>query len=314
MTPPTALGPGREFDHIRAIWQRLGDRLHGVGDDAAIVTIGAERLALSCDLAVEDRHFKLAWLAPAELGWRATAAALSDLAAVAAEPVGVLVSLGAPPAGAEAFLTDVMDGVGHAAASVGAAVWGGDLVQSDRVILDLLVVGRVREAPVLRLGATPGDGVWVTGALGGPHEAVQAWLAGAVPAPAARERYAHPLPRVHEARWLAERGATAMIDVSDGLVGDAGHLAAASGVAIAIESEQVPSHPGAREWRSALVGGEEYELLVALPPGFGPDAAAAFTAAFELPLTRVGAVATGRGVTVRRGGQAIDVAGGFSHF
>ncbi|MDH3498071.1 MAG: thiamine-phosphate kinase [Gemmatimonadota bacterium] len=314
MTLPTALGPGREFDQIRAIWQRLGSRVRGVGDDAAIVTIGAERLALSCDLAVEDHHFKLDWLAPAELGWRATAAALSDLAAVAAEPAGVLASVGVPAERAGAFLTEVMDGVGNAAASVGAAVWGGDLVQCDRVILDLLVVGRVREAPVLRHGARPGDGVWVTGRLGAPHEAVQGWLAGTAPAPGARARYAHPVPRVREARWLAERGATAMIDVSDGLVGDAGHVAAASEVAITIESEQVPLHSGAREWRSAVIGGEEYELLVALPPGFGPDDAAAFAAAFDVPLTRVGAVAAGGGVTVRRGGQAIDVAGGFSHF
>lgn len=314
MTSPTALGPGREFDHIRAIWSRLGSRLHGVGDDAAIVTIGAERLALSCDLAVEDRHFKLAWLAPAELGWRATAAALSDLAAVAAEPAGVLASVGVPAERAEPFLVDVMDGVASAAAAVGAALWGGDLVQSDRVILDLLVVGRVQQAPVLRRGAKPGDGVWVTGALGGPHEAVEAWLAGRAPAPGGRARYAHPVPRVGEARWLAKHGATAMIDVSDGLVGDAGHLAAASQVGLTLESERVPIHPAVRDWRSALIGGEEYELLVALPATFAAEDAAGFAAAFDLPLTRVGAVATGSGVAVRREGKPIDVAGSFSHF
>lgn len=310
----TALGPGGEFDRIRRALARLGPNAASTGDDCAFVEVGALRLALSCDLTIEGTHFRAGWLAPEELGWRATAAALSDLAAVAARPLGVLTSVAVPAEWPEEHFVDLMEGVGHAARSVGAVVWGGDLVRADRVAIDVMVAGRIDGEPVRRGGAQVGDELWVTGALGGPFRAVAAWNAGAEPEETARARFAHPVPRVAEALWLKERGTRAMIDLSDGLVADAGHLAAASGVGIAIDPDLVPLHPAVEVVDEALVSGEEYELLLALPAGAGASAAEAFRAAFELPLTRVGVVERGAGVQVRRRSGPVTLPPSFAHF
>ena len=310
----TPLGPGGEFDRLRAVFRRLGPRLRGAGDDAALITVDGAHLALSCDLAIEGRHFRLDWLMAEEVGWRACAAALSDLAAVAAEPLGVLAAVGVPEGRDGEFLERLMDGIARAADATGAVVWGGDLVRAPHVTVDVTVVGRA-DQPVRRSGAQPGDGLWVTGLLGGPRTAVSAWEAGRTPPPDARDRFAHPVPRIAEAAWLRDHGATAMIDLSDGLVGDAGHLAAASGVGLVVEAERVLVHPavGADEAVVvALVGGEEYELLVTLPEGFGE--AEGFGRRFNLPLTRIGGVAVGEGVRVLRDGRPMQPGRGFSHF
>ena len=310
----TPLGPGAEFDRIRRALARLGPNASGAGDDCAFIQVGAERLALSCDLTVEGTHFRTGWLAPVEQGWRATAAALSDLAAVAARPLGVLTSVAVPAEWPEEHFADLMEGVGEAARSAGAAVWGGDLVRADRVIVDVMVAGRLDGEPARRSGARVGDELWVTGLLGGPFHAVAAWNAGTEPEATARARFAHPVPRVEEALWLKEHGVRAMIDLSDGLVPDAGHLAAASGVGVTLDPDQVPLHPAVEVVDEALVSGEEYELLVALPPGAGASAAQAFRAAFDLPLTRVGVVEQGAGVQVRRRSGPVTAPPSFTHF
>src|SRR3990172_7490105 len=152
----TPLGPGAEFDRIRRALARLGSKAIGAGDDCAFVEVGAERLALSCDLTIEGTHFRAGWLAPVELGWRATAAALSDLAAVAARPLGVLTSVAVPAEWPEEHFADLMEGVGQAAKAAGAAVWGGDLVRAERVVVDVMVAGRLEGEPVRRSGARPG--------------------------------------------------------------------------------------------------------------------------------------------------------------
>jgi len=178
------------------------------------------------------------------------------------------------------------------------------------------VVGRADE-PVRRSGAVPGDGLWVTGSLGGPAAAVAAWEAGREPAPDARVRFAHPVPRIAEAAWLRDHGATALIDLSDGLVGDAGHLAAASDVGLVIGAERVPVHPAAAAEpavEQALVSGEEYELLVTLPAAFGTVERRMFEQRFRLPLTLVGMVGEGGGVTVLRDGKPVTPGRPFSHF
>jgi thiamine-monophosphate kinase len=310
--PGLPLGPGGEFDRIRAIWNRLGSRAQAVGDDAALVTVGDERLALSCDASLEGRHFRLEWLEPEEIGWRAAAAALSDLAAVAAEPAGVLATVGVPADRAEDFLVRLMDGLADAAAASGARVWGGDLIRSDLVLVDVFAVGR--GGGVARRGARPGQGLWVTGRLGGPRAALAAWGAGTAPPPEARARFARPTPRIGEALWLRDHGASAMIDVSDGIVGDAGHLGAASGVALRISADLVPAHPAARGWEDAVAGGEEYELLVTLPETFGTAQSSEFAGRFDLPLTRIGSVEIGDGVTVERHGKRVDFPRAYSHF
>ncbi len=309
----TALGSGGEFDRIRAIWRRLGEQASPAGDDCALVSVGGIPLAISTDVTIEGTHFQAGWLSPTELGWRATAAALSDLAAVAAEPAGVMVSLGVSAEWPEEMVAQLMEGVGEAAAAVGASVWGGDLVGSERLVIDVTVIGRA-DAPVRRKGAEVGDALWVTGRLGAPAAALAAWSEGVDPDRDARERFVRPRPRIEEARWLRDRGAKAMVDLSDGLLGDAGHLAAASGVRLVVERELVPVHPAAGAAERALVSGEEYELLAALPSGVGADEAAAFEATFALPLTRLGRVEQGSGVTLVAHGVPVDPPTGYRQF
>jgi len=308
----TPLSSGAEFDKIRAIWRKLGERASGGGDDCAIIQVGGEKLAFSTDMMVEGTHFRSGWLAPVELGWRAGAAALSDLAAVAAEPLGVLVSLGLSGELSDSFPSELMDGLGAVAESVGAVVWGGDTVRSERVVVDVVVVGRA-SSPVMRSGAGVGDTLWVTGKLGAPATAVEEWEGGGDPNEAVRGRFAKPEPRVAEAQWLRDEGAKALIDLSDGLVADAGQLAAASGVACVIESVHVPVHDGANE-ETALLGGEEFELLVVMPAEMRSSFGADFERAFELPLTGIGHVESGVGVRVLRAGVPVKLKDGFRHF
>jgi thiamine-monophosphate kinase len=156
----------------------------------------------------------------------------------------------------------------------------------------------------------------VTGRRGGPRRALAAWLAGDEPAPAHRARFARPEARLEAGQWLAEHGAAAMIDVSDGLLADLGHIAAASGVQLVVDAAAVPRAPGATT-EDALVGGEEYELAVAAPAALD---AAAFVARFGIPLTRVGRVegapdGAGR-VRVEGNGAAhpVELPAGHDHF
>jgi thiamine-monophosphate kinase len=214
----------------------------------------------------------------------------------------------------EEHFADLMGGVGAAASSVGAVVWGGDLVRGERVAVDLMVVGRLDGEPVRRSGAQAGDELWVTGMLGGPFCAVAAWNAGAQPEESARARFAHPVPRIAEALWLKAQGARAMIDLSDGLLADAGHLAVASAVGVVIDPDLVPLHPAAEVVDEALVSGEEYELLLALPAGAGGPLVEPFRAAFNLALTRVGVVEQGGEVQLRRRSGPVRLPQPFTHF
>jgi thiamine-monophosphate kinase len=314
-----ALGPGPEFDLIREIDRLLGPQGSGLGDDCAIIPAGDDFLAISTDVSVEQVHFRLDWIEPAEAGWRATAAALSDLAADGAEPIGVLIAVTMPAASPRSHLLEIMTGARDSAVSVGASVLGGDLSSGSAWSLALTVIGHAR-APVSRKGAQPGDGVWVTGVLGGSRAALEAWRGGRHPPADARKRYARPEPRIRAGRWLAEHGARAMIDLSDGLAGDAGHLAAASGVALEIDLSSLPTaseaeaeatRVGVPPQQFAAEGGEDFELLVALPAGF--DTTAAFTRATDLPLTRIGTVTRGQGARFLHEGRALTLKS-FNHF
>jgi thiamine-monophosphate kinase len=329
------LGPGREFDRIRRFLEGTTTdpvvRV-GPGDDAAVLDDGT---VLSTDLAMEGIHFRLDWITPREAGWRAGAAALSDLAAMAADPVGMLVSVAVPPPGDLA--DEVMAGIRDVGAAAGAPLLGGDLTRSvGPVVVDVVVVGRVAQ-PLLRSGARVGDELWVTGPLGAAAAAIEAWEGGRDPEPDERRAFAAPRPRLDEARWLARTlGATAGLDLSDGLAGDAGHLAAASGVGVELDGSAVLRTAWAGEGRPppggagagaappldpvllrALHGGEDYELLVALPPGAGAGGVEEFRRRFDLVLSPVGRVVPGSGVRLRPVGGGAPIAldrGGWDHF
>ena len=303
------LGEGAEFDAIREIVSRLGPHASGIGDDAAVLDVPAgERLVASIDAAIEDVHFRRAWLTPAEIGWRATMAALSDLAAMGATPLGVLVAVALPAASRDA-LAELMAGAGAAAAAVGAPIVGGNLSRADRLTMTTTVLGSAR-APVARSGARPGDALLVTGRLGGPALALRALDRGDEPPAAVRERLARPRARIAEARWLAEQGVHAMIDISDGLAADAGHLAAAGGVRVDLELERIPCVPDVSA-REAAASGEEYELLVATDQDLD---AAEFAQRFGIPLTRVGRVREGAGVELFERSVRVAPLTGHDHF
>jgi thiamine-monophosphate kinase len=310
VTTGTPLGPGPEFDLIRALLARWGERARGIGDDAAVVDVPAgERLVVSTDASVENVHFRHDWLTPREIGYRATAAALSDLAACAAAPLGVLVALAIPRVWLPHAL-ELGDGIGDAVHECGTHVLGGDLSGGSELAITVTVLGHAA-APLRRDAAHAGDQLYLTGRLGGPLAALRAWERGETPHADARARFAHPEPRLREARWLAEHGAHAAIDISDGLLGDASHLAHASEMRAIVELDSVRTIAGVAPLDAAR-SGEEYELLVAAPPHLDVSA---FERAFQLPLTPIGRLERGPAeVHAMLHGHRVAAPGGFSHF
>jgi len=316
------LGPGKEFDRIRAIMGRLEELLPGnqaLGDDCALLPVGGTMLAFSIDNSLEGVHFRTDWLDFKEIGFRAAGAALSDLAAEGAMPVGVLVSLGVPKQNGTPNdpAVDIMEGVAAMCGNLGAQVLGGDMTRAEKYSIDVCVIGQT-ERPVRRSGAREGDAVWVTGYLGGAALALEKLRSGERMSRPLRNRYACPEPRIEAGRWLATHGATAMIDISDGLAADAQHLAAASEVGIEINLEQIPRWEGV-DAMAAVASGEEFELLLTMPPTFGDSSASAFRAQTGVELSRIGTCLRGAGG--RRGGvrllehnQPVSLPPGYDHF
>lgn len=308
-----AMGGGPEFDRIRAVLAALGPRAEGLGSDVGWFTAGGAEVAVSTDVSVEGVHFRRNWLSLEEIGWRAAAAALSDLAAAGAAVSGLLAAVTLRPDEPAESLVALMRGADAACDAVGGRILGGDLSRGEAMALAMTVVGTAGRR-LSRKGARPGDGVWVTGGLGGARAALAAWNAGRMPAASARARFARPEPRIAWGRRLADAGATAMVDLSDGLAADAGHLAAASGVALTIRLESLPLDPavgaealaaGEAPAAFAARGGEDYELLVTLPPGVDGVP--------ETVLSRIGTVEAGAGVRLLLGGRAVAIAG-YDHF
>jgi thiamine-monophosphate kinase len=300
----TPLGPGAEFDVIRELLARWGEQAIGIGDDAAVLEVPrGESLVTSVDASFEGRHFRRGWLTPHEIGYRAVTAALSDLAAMAAKPLGVLIAL-ALPTEWQGELGAIANGIAEATAAAGTVIRGGNISASNELSITTTVFGSAF-TPLTRAGAKPGDRIYVTGKLGGPGAALRSLELEGDPGPF-RERWVHPVARITEARWLLDRGASAAIDLSDGLVADLRHLAAASRVSIAIDSALVPCLDGI-DREAALSSGEEYELIVAAR---GPLDTASFAARFDLPLTDIGSVGDGtKGHVTVAGARVANVTG-----
>jgi thiamine-monophosphate kinase len=198
-----------------------------------------------------------------------------------------------------------------------AKVLGGDLTRSEQYSVDVCVIGEAQR-PVRRWGAREGDGVWVTGYLGGAALALEHFRTGKSMSTVLRNRFACPEPRIQAGMWLADHGASAMIDISDGLAADAQHLAAASEVGIEINLEQIP------RWEevdalAAVASGEEFELLCTMPPTFGDASVSTFRSETGLQLSRIGTCLRGAGG--RRGGvrlvdhnKPVPLPPGYDHF
>jgi thiamine-monophosphate kinase len=235
-------------------------------------------------------------------------AALSDLAAMAALPVGVLVAL-ALPSHWQTELDAIADGVADAAEAARTRIVGGNIAAAGQLSLTTCVLGSAFGV-LARDGLSVGQTLYVTGRLGAVSAAVRAWKSGQSPAPEHRARFAHPSARLREARWLAQHGATAAIDISDGLVADLEHLAAASDVAIEVDLGSLPVVDGV-SCLDAAGSGEEYELVVGASEPLGTDE---FRQELGLPLTAIGRVAArGASVVLTRDGARVAKPSGYDH-
>jgi thiamine-monophosphate kinase len=330
-----------EFDLLARVWERLpspGPRVHlGSGDDAA-VTVPGGATATSVDALVEGVHFRRELATLPQIGHKALAAALSDLAAMGAEPGEAYVVLGVPPDLDEDGCLELLEGMAALAATTGTSLAGGDVTRAGELFLAITVVGHAPdpEAFVSRAGARPGDALVLTGEIGGA--AAGLWLlehashadcrldhtiGGSTPQSASRAalvaRQLEPEPRLGAGRALAAVGATGMIDLSDGLGGDADHLAEGSGAALRIETAALPLADGVAEvaaaagrdpYALAACGGEDYELLASIPPERLAEATRVVREDEGVPLTRIGEVVAGEGVEIRLpGGRLLEPEG-----
>lgn len=313
------MGEVSEREALRRIFPRLpgsAATLVGPGDDAAVLAAPDGRYVVTTDMMVHGPDFRLAWSSPEDLGWKAAATNLSDVAAMGAVPTALVVAIAAPATMPVTALEAIADGFRLACEELapGCGVVGGDLSVSETLTFAVTAFGDLEgRAPVLRSGARPGDVVAVSGTLGAAGEGLRLLFAEAVDADGVpdRARFAavaaahpdtvgaqlRPRPPIADGPRAAAAGATAMLDLSDGLALDARRVAEASGVAIDLDPQALGD-----DLRSALTGGEDHGLFAAFPPGV------ALPGGFR----RVGSVVSGDGLLV--GGRAFDERGGWDPY
>ena len=326
---PRALG---EFGLIDALRRRArvarSAWSESIGDDAAVLRPRPNtELVLTADALVEDIHFRFATTDARSLGHKALAVNLSDLAAMGATPRGFLLSLALPPIALPERLEGFVSGLLATAKKYRCPLVGGDIVSSPVWMFSITAVGEVpRGKALLRRGARIGDRIMLSGDVGGSALGLQLLEASAAREPRARpfvRRHLRPTPRVEAGERLLRWGvATAVIDVSDGVVQDLGHIAQFAGSCAEIDVEDLPlprgfraacSRLGLEAHELALAGGEDFELLFTV----GPNAPAAkvFSKRLGCPISEIGVLRRGRGVVARRGGEPLRLsAGGFEHF
>lgn len=324
-----------EFELLAKLRERLpADHARialGSGDDAA-VTVPGGATATSVDAIVEGVHFRRDEAPLRVVGRKALATALSDLAAMGAEPGEAYIALGAPKDFGDEQCMEVLEGLVEVAEETDTTLAGGDLTRAPVLTLAVTVVGHAASAQqfVTRAGAQPGDLLVLTGEIGA---AAAGRLLLDVPslsesvseqtAELLRDRQLDPRPRLRSGHALARAGARAMIDLSDGLAGDASHVAAASAAALRIDAASLPLAKGVAEVAAAagveplelaVSGGEDYELLAAIPVENLTEASSAIGEAAEATLTPIGEVLPGDGrAEIRLRGESVELRG-FDHF
>jgi thiamine-monophosphate kinase len=306
----------------------------GIGDDAAVVEPQRGTLdVLTTDTLVDGIHFDLAFVPPSDVGHKTLAVNLSDLAAMGAEPRAALLSLVLPGTLATADLDGVIDGMLSLAAQHGVALVGGNVTQSGGpLVLGVTAVGSVRRRRVLtRSGGRPGDELWVTGAVGAGAAGL-AWLQRNPSGPATSDydlsacvaQYRHPEPRVRIGMLLGRnKAARAAVDLSDGLADGLRQLTSASGVGATVDGSAVPVAAGARQWfeaqgldplEASLAGGDDYELLVAVPRAHRRRFAAIRKLTRGVPFTRIGELTKAPDLVLRTTSGDQPLPAGYEHF
>jgi thiamine-monophosphate kinase len=303
-----------EFGLIGELTKRFEQGPHvyvGPGDDAAVIRTPKGHVVVSTDLLVENRHFRRDWASALEIGHKAAAQNLSDINAMGGTATSLTVGLGAPPDLPVQWALDLADGIAAEAALVGASVVGGDLTRANEVVIAITVLGECEIAPVLRSGASAGEVVAIAGRQGWAAAGLAVLGRGFRSPRVLVEAFKQPEPPYAAGLLAAHGGATAMIDVSDGLLADVGHIASDSGVAIDITTSSFELDDPLRAVGAAL-GVDPLEFVL----GGGEDHAivATFPADAVLPdgFRTIGVVAAGEGVTVD--GATYDGPTGHAHF
>jgi thiamine-monophosphate kinase len=274
MSAPRTVAELGEFGLIERIARGLPSPPDGEiwsGDDAAVLPRPPGDLVVSTDVLVEDVDFSTSWASGADVGWKAVAANLSDLAAMGAFPWRAVATLALPSTTSIEFVDRVIEGIVAAASVHQLGLVGGDISRADKIVLGLTVLGLVEGPVVARSGAREGDGIYVTGRLGGARAGLDILRGASDVSEEHRDalvaRQLRPTARVQEGGALRRAGATAMIDVSDGLIADLTHLLDASGLGCRLDPDLVPVDDGVPDPGYALYGGEDLELLFTMPPG-----------------------------------------------
>lgn len=315
-----------EFGLIERFAARLGTPPEGetwTGDDAAVLRSPGSTLLYTTDLLIEGIDFDMRYASGADIGWKALAVNVSDIAAMGGRPRHAVVGLGLKADCPLDSADGILDGLLAAASRWGVQLVGGDISSASALVLYVALIGVAEAKPIRRSGARPGDAICVTGVLGGAAGGLALLRGGAVVEESARRRLVarqlRPEARLEEGRRLAALGATAMIDVSDGLVADLIHLLDASDLGCDVAPEAVPVDPGLIPLRdvldpveAALTGGEDFELLFTLAEDTVHRARASL-AELGTPITRIGA--TREGSRRLLGDEALGAAGevGWDH-
>jgi thiamine-monophosphate kinase len=319
MDPDATLAELGEFgliERLRPIFPQGEHVFLGPGDDAAVIRTPTGHVAVSTDVLVERRHFRRDWMSATDVGHRAAAANLSDINAMGGRAHSLTIGLAAPGDLPAAWALDFARGFADECALVGASVVGGDLTSADQIMIAVTVMGACDQAPVVRSGARPGDVLALCGRQGWAAGGLAVLGRGFRSPRALVDAYRRPEPPYDAGPLAAAAGATSMIDVSDGLLAEAGHLARASRVAIDVRTEalaipealaSVGSALGIDPLRLILSGGDDHALLATFPPEVAlPDGWQ------QIGAVLAGEGAAGEGVTVD--GAAYDGPAGWTHF
>ena len=305
------LGEFSLISELMAFFSQGENVFLGPGDDAAVVRVPQGHVVMSTDMLVEGRHFRRDWSSAEDIGHRAAAESLSDINAMGGTAHAITVALGAPPDLPTQWALDFARGLADECALVGASVVGGDLTRSDAVVIAITAIGAVRTAPIVRGGAKPGDILALCGRQGWAAGGLAILSRGFRSPRALVEAYQRPCPPYEAGPQAAQVGATSLIDISDGLVAEATHLAEASGVAIDIHADAfdiaeplqaVAAAMGTDPLALILGGGDDHALLATFPPD----------ASLPEGWRAIGAVGEGEGVSVD--GAPYDGVAGYTHF